>query len=88
MSVQKKAIGVTLASAAAALFIAGSTVSVAPTAAKASEVKCSGINTCKGTSACASATNSCKGLNECKGHGWLPAASADDCMSQGGTVVE
>ncbi|WP_421880328.1 hypothetical protein [Pacificispira sp.] len=88
MSIQKKSVGATLATAAAALFISGAAVSVAPTASHASEVKCAGINDCKGHGACASASNSCKGLNECKGHGWVPAASAEECTSKGGNVLE
>ena len=87
MSVQKKTIGATVATAAAAMFIAGAALTGAPSVAKA-EVKCAGINSCKGTSACATASNSCKGLNSCKGHGWLPTSSADECTSKGGTVVK
>ncbi len=87
MSIQKKTIGATLATAAAAMFIAGAAMTVAPTAAKA-EVKCAGINACKGQSACASATNSCKGLNACKGQGWISSESASACADKGGKVVE
>ena len=49
MSVQKKTVGATLATAAAAMFIAGAAMTGAPTAAKA-DVKCAGINSCKGLS--------------------------------------
>ena len=87
MSIQKKAIGATLATAAAAMFIAGAAMTVAPTAAHAS-VKCAGINSCKGTGACASATNACKGQNGCKGQGWVSAETASACTGKGGKVVE
>lgn len=88
MKIEKKTVGATLATAAAALFIAGTAVTTAPTPAKAAEVKCAGINSCKGHSACATATSSCKGLNECAGKGWLPTATADECTEKGGTVIE
>lgn len=87
MAIQKKAIGTTLATAAAAMFIAGATMTVAPTAAKA-DVKCAGINSCKGTGSCKTATNECKGQNSCKGHGWVTTESASACTSKGGKVVE
>ena len=50
------------------------------------EVKCAGINSCKGTGACSGADNSCAGKNGCKGRGWMHA-SAKDCKAKGGTVV-
>lgn len=87
MMIQKKTLGVTLASAAAALLVAGATIS-APVAASAAGVKCSGINSCKGTGACKTATNECKGMNSCKGHGWVPAGNASGCTMKGGKVVE
>jgi len=86
MTIQKKTIGTTLATAAAALFISGAALTAAPTAAQADEVKCMGINACKGQGSCKTAQNDCKGMNSCKGHGWLPTASADECESKGGTV--
>ncbi len=87
MSISKKTLGATLATAAAAMFIAGAAVTIAPTTAHAS-VKCAGINSCKGTSACASATNACKGQNGCKGQGWVSTESASACAGKGGKVVE
>ena len=87
MSISKKTLGATLATAAAAMFIAGAEITVAPTAAQAG-VKCAGINSCKGTGACASATNACKGQNGCKGQGWVSAETASDCTGKGGKVVE
>jgi len=62
----KKLTGLALASAAATLVLAGcggntsSSVkadkAAAPDAAKVAQVKCSGINSCKGKGACASTT--------------------------------
>lgn len=52
-------------------------------------VKCEGVNECKGTSECAGkdGKNECQGLNECAGQGWVTVPSADECTSQGGTVL-
>jgi hypothetical protein len=73
--------------AVAAIALAMSGASIAPTPAKAAAgVHCMGINTCKGTSSCKSASNACKGQNSCKGMGWVPAKSAKACTAKGGTV--
>jgi hypothetical protein len=40
------------------------------------KVKCEGVNSCKGKSACKSANNSCKGQNSCKGKGYLEMTQA------------
>lgn len=89
MKIQKKTVGATIATAAAALFIAGAAVNGTPTAAYAADgVKCSGINSCKGHGECAGANNGCKGQNSCKGHGWVTTSSADECMEKGGEVVD
>ena len=81
MITAKKISGVALAAAAATMF------AFAPMSATAGEksVKCSGINSCKGTSACATATTSCAGQNSCKGQGWIKATKAE-CDEKGGTV--
>ena len=55
--------------------------------AHAQAVKCSGINACKGQSACSSTKNSCKGQNACKGEGWSETSSAAECTSKGGKVL-
>ena len=88
--------GVALASAAATLLLAGcggksETAKAAPeatseAAAKVATIKCSGINSCKGTGACASATHACAGQNSCKGKGWIKASKAD-CDAKGGKVI-
>ena len=91
----QKLTGVALASAAATLLLAGcgGTASTetkmekaAAPAAKVASIKCSGINSCKGTSACATATSACSGQNSCKGQGWIKATKAD-CDAKGGKVI-
>ena len=61
-----------LASAAAALFVAGVAGQALAESDKGSEatVKCEGVNQCKGQSACKTAHNACSGQNACKGQGF------------------
>jgi len=80
--------GVAIASAAAALFAIGATVTTQVQAAEDGTVKCAGINTCKGTSDCSTAKSQCKGQNSCKGHGWVTKSSAEDCKAAGGRVLK
>jgi len=62
--------GMALATAAAALFIAGTGVSTADTTMPSVvKSKCFGGNACKGQSECKTTTNACKGQNACKGEG-------------------
>jgi hypothetical protein len=49
-------------------------------------VKCSGVNSCKGTSECKTAKSECKGHNGCKGQGWVSKKTADECTKAGGKV--
>jgi hypothetical protein len=62
------------------------------------EVKCYGLNSCKGTSeckteasscksasGCSTAGNDCKGANACKGQGFKKVA-ASKCLADGGTI--
>jgi hypothetical protein len=86
MNQVKKLSGVAMASAAAALLLAGVSTTVVSADTMPAEVKCSGINSCKGTGACATATHSCAGQNSCKGHGWVKA-TAEECKTKGGEVV-
>ena len=79
--------GMLIASAAAALILAG-TVRAHADEKACGEVHCAGINACKGQGACAGASNSCKGKNECKGKGFVNVSSADECAKKGGKVVE
>ncbi|MET0534672.1 MAG: hypothetical protein ABW171_10645 [Steroidobacter sp.] len=69
-----KAARAAIATAAALLF---SNMAVAPASAAEAKVKCEGVNSCKGTSACGTATNSCQGQNSCKGKGYLLMTQAD-----------
>lgn len=79
-----------MASAVAAMFMAQAVHAAdkapAPKAA-AKGVKCAGINSCKGKSACKGADNDCKGKNACKGKGWTMAKSEKACTDKKGTVV-
>ena len=86
MNQAKKLSGVALASAAAALLLSGVATSVSANEQPA-QVKCSGINSCKGTGACGTADHACAGHNSCKGKGWVKV-SAEECETKGGTVVE
>ena len=64
-----------VAAAAALLFGSGlASTAVAGTDAK---VQCTGVNACKGQSACKSANNACKGQNSCKGQGFLEMTKKD-----------
>jgi hypothetical protein len=87
MSAKHKLSGAALATAAAGLFLTGcqSMDYSKDASSKTAEVQCHGVNSCKGTSACATASSSCKGHNSCKGSGWLPM-SKEDCDEKGGTV--
>ena len=68
--------------ALAAAAVAAITLSV-PAMADDAKIKCEGINSCKGQSACKTADHGCKGQNSCKGHGWLESTAAD-CKAKGG----
>jgi len=88
MNQVKKLSGIALATAAATLLLAGTTANAAKhEKAAAAEIKCSGINSCKGKSACATATSACAGQNSCKGKGWIKA-SAEECKTKGGKEVK
>jgi uncharacterized membrane protein len=65
---------IALAAAAALLF----NVAAVPMAHAAdAKVKCEGVNSCKGTSACATAKSSCQGQNSCKGQGFLQLTKSE-----------
>jgi hypothetical protein len=57
-----------MATAAALLF---GTMAIGTVSAEEAKIQCTGVNSCKGQSACKSASNSCKGMNSCKGQGFL-----------------
>lgn len=82
----RKQLGSVAAAAAFALLASGVVISGAAVA-KDGEVKCAGVNSCKGHSECKTATHDCKGMNSCKGDGWVTKPSADACTSAGGKVL-
>jgi hypothetical protein len=71
----KNTSGIAVATAAAVLFGTGF-ISTAMAGTDAT-THCTGVNACKGQSACKSANNSCKGQNACKGQGFLEMSKAD-----------
>jgi hypothetical protein len=80
--------GMILASAVASLF-AGSAFAGDPPAkdAKAGgDVKCAGVNECKGKGACATSKHDCSGMNGCKGQGWVKLAEKE-CKAKGGKIA-
>lgn len=81
--------GIAIATAALGLMAGGAVVASAASA-EGGEVKCAGINSCKGKGECSAADGShdCGGKNSCKGKGWVSAASAEECKKKGGTVLE
>ena len=82
----KKQAGVIIAAAVGALFATSGFAGSAPSDAKAAEVKCMGVNACKGQGACKTAANACKGQNSCKGTGVMMVATEKDCTDKGGKV--
>ena len=74
----------TLVATATAIFAAGAFVVSAY--GQSATVKCSGANSCKGTSASKTASSSCKGQNSCKGLGWT-TTNAKDCTTKGGKIL-
>jgi hypothetical protein len=70
---------------AAALLVISAAGPLAPAAANY-DVKCFGLNSCKGHGQCKSLANSCKGQNSCKGKGFLMMDKAT-CLSKGGTLT-
>ena len=81
-----KTSGKVVAAAVAGLFLAGPSVAHAEKAAKAENVKCVGVNACKGKGGCKSADNDCKGKNGCKGKGFTEMTEKK-CKAKGGTVM-
>jgi len=77
--------GLVLATATAALLASGFAATAAT--ADSTDVKCMGVNKCKGHGVCKSANNDCKGKNMCKGKGWMMEKSAEACTKAGGHVM-
>ena len=82
----KKKIAGSIAAAAAIAFASAPITSTIAQAAT-SDVKCYGVNACKGESACKTASSSCKGHNSCKGKGFV-MKTADECTTLGGSTEE
>jgi hypothetical protein len=80
----KTMMGMMIAGAVASMLSAGT--AVADSKSSKANVKCAGVNSCKGHGSCSGADNSCKGQNGCKGQGWI-SVSAKDCSKKGGSVV-
>src|SRR5438105_9480998 len=80
--------GTMIAGAVASLFAFGAYAADKAPAKDAktasADVKCTGVNDCKGKGACAGAGNACAGKNECKGKGVAKMSDAD-CKAKGGT---
>jgi hypothetical protein len=61
-----------IAAAAASLLLGATGVAaLAGSATAEDKVKCEGVNSCKGHSACKTLFSKCSGQNECKGKGFL-----------------
>lgn len=80
-----KTTNVAMAVAAASLF-AFAPMSASYAGDKA-DVKCFGVNNCKGQTQCKSSHNACKGKNNCKGQGFIKM-SASACEKAGGKPGE
>lgn len=78
--------GATAATAAALLF---GTLLASSTFASDAKIHCTGVNACKGQSACKSASNACKGQNSCKGKGFLEmtAKECTDAQKQARAIL-
>ena len=79
MSTVKTTSSLALAAVAATLF----TMAPISQSVANDNVKCMGVNACKGLSSCKTAASSCKGLNSCKGQGFVEVP-ADTCKQLGG----
>lgn len=66
-----------VASAAAAMFLAGVVGPAHAQEATEAKIKCEGVNSCKGHGDCKSARNACKGQNGCGGQGFVMMTPAE-----------
>lgn len=87
MNTSKKLLSATLAAAAAVTF-ASAPITSALAQGTSGDVKCYGVNACKGQSDCKTASGSCKGKNSCKGQGLKMEKSEADCTAAGGKISE
>jgi uncharacterized membrane protein len=78
---------VLLASAAAGLMTLAVTAACVgkaqAEAGKPEQVKCYGVNKCKGTGECGGKGHGCHGKNECAGQGWVHKPK-DECLAMKG----
>lgn len=74
--------GAIIAAAVGTLFLGGQAMA-AEEGKSETEVKCYGVNSCKGQGQCATATHDCAGKNACKGKGWIKMSRAE-CEKKGG----
>lgn len=88
----KKQTGAMLASVVAGLVLSGNVFAKEKTVTKEqtkeTQIKCMGVNSCKGQGMCKSAENSCKGSNSCKGKGLVHAKNEKECTDKKGSVVK
>ena len=78
--------GLLLASAVAGLLLMAGPAGIAA-AEGAEEIRCYGVNKCKGTGACGGKGHSCAGNNACKGQGYLKMGK-DACLKiEGGRLT-
>lgn len=79
MSLLTKSTGAAIALAAASLAGCASFNASDKAASTTADVKCYGVNRCKGHNDCKTATNACKGHGSCKGQGFIkmPVSSCD-----------
>jgi len=83
MSTRRTFTRIAMATAAAAMFSAAPVTAVQ--AGSDADVKCYGVNKCKGHNDCKTATNACKGHASCKGQGFIKM-SQHACEEIGGSV--
>jgi uncharacterized membrane protein len=75
--------GALIAAAVAGLFAANASLAADDGKKEAKDVKCAGINACKGHGACAGAGHDCAGKNGCKGQGWDKGLVGERVYRQG-----
>ncbi len=86
MNKTRKLSGLAIASTAAAIF-ATTPMMASAEKAKQPDIKCTGINGCKGQGACKSKNNACAAQNSCKEKGWIHGTE-QQCKDMGGTPLE
>jgi hypothetical protein len=79
--------GAFIAAAVGGFFAAGSNAQAETPAKDGDKVMCEGINSCKGTGACAGPGHGCAGQNACKGQGHTKVTKKE-CADKGGKIAE